>query len=204
MYLPENKRDKIYHIPVGPSNHFVPGRVVPFQERACNVFFSGNLHLGRAHLYRVLTGVPSVPFAVLHRLRRLLGEQFDAAFPNSIIRFSRGFHNGIPPEEYARLLGESKIVLCPAGIENPETMRHFEAASLGCIIVTTPLPDVSVYRNVPFVVLPSWRELQATVQRLLREPTRMIDLHLQTLDWWRNTASPAAVSRQILHQMKQL
>lgn len=201
MYLPENQRGKVHHIPVGPSKHFVPGKIIPIQERTHNVFFSGNLHRGRAELYQVLAGVPPLPFVVLHRLRRLFGENFDKAFPNGIIRFSTGFHNGIPPEEYAGFLGNSKLVLCPAGIESPESMRHFEAASLGCIVITTPLPDVAVYRTAPFVVLPSWRELRPTVQQLLRDPARQAALHQQTLEWWRSTASPEAVAGQMVKRL---
>ncbi|MET4075378.1 hypothetical protein [Hymenobacter sp. UYCo722] len=203
-YLPVNQRGKVFHLPVGPSKHFAPGEVIPVLKRKHNVFFSGNLHSGRAALYRVLAGVPLIPFALLHRLRGLFGEQFDNAFPASIIRFSNGFHNGIPLGDYAQLLGDSKIVLCPAGIENPESMRHFEAASLGCIIITTTLPDVVIYRNAPFIVLSSWRELKQTVERLLREPNRMAELHLKTLDWWRSMASPQSVANHILGHLDKM
>ena len=201
MYLPEEQRGKVFHVPVGPSRHFAGGEVIPFAERPRNVFFSGNLHQGRAGLYRALTGVSFLSFGLLHKLRRLLGEQFDKAFPASTIRFSTGFHNGIAPQEYAKYLGESKLVLCPAGIESAESMRHFEAASLGCVVVTEAMPDVTVYRNAPFVVLPSWRELQPTVRKLLREPNRLFDLHAQTLEWWHTTANPTAVANLMLHRV---
>ncbi|SNC67710.1 hypothetical protein SAMN06265337_2044 [Hymenobacter gelipurpurascens] len=201
MYLPQNQQGNIFHIPVGPSREFRPDAIIPMHERAHNVFFSGNLHGGRAELYRVLAGAPPMPFALLHRLRWLLGENLDKNFSDSIIRFSRGFHNGISPQEYAQYIGNSKIVLCPAGIENPETMRHFEAASLGCIILTKPLPDAHVYRNAPFIVLSSWRELKPMVDQLLREPNRMQELHVATLEWWRSTASAEAVAAYMLHKM---
>lgn len=204
MYMPENQRGKIYHVPVGPSKHFEPSTVLPFIERPNNVFFSGNLHQGRAGLYRALTGLPPLPFSLLHRLRRFTGNNFDKAFPASIIRFSKGFHNGIPPHEYAQQAGASKIILCPAGIENPESMRHFEAASLGCIVVTERMPDVTVYRNAPFVVLSSWRELQSTINSLLLEPARMVDIHNQTLEWWRTTASPTAVVNQMVERLAEV
>jgi hypothetical protein len=202
MYLPEDKRGTIYHVPVGPSRHFAPDKLVPFAERPRNVFFSGNLHQGRAGLYRALTGLPPLPFAVLHRLRRIVGEQFDKVFPASTIRFSTGFHNGIVPHEYARFVGESKIILCPAGIESPESMRHFEAASLGCVVVTEQMPDVTVYRNAPFITLSSWRELKPTIASLLREPARLLDLHHKTLDWWHTTAQPPAVGKLMQERMQ--
>lgn len=201
MYLPENQRGKIFHIPVGPSHHFAPpATVLPFAERPRNVFFAGNLHQGRAGLYRALTGLPPLPFAVLHRLRRVLGEQFNNTFPASTIQFSSGFHSGGTPEEYGRNLADSKIVLCPAGIESPESMRHFEAASLGCVVLTTPMPDVAVYRHAPFVTLASWWELKPTIRQLLSEPNRLLDLHKQTLDWWSNVANAKAVAHYMLHQ----
>ena len=205
VYLPENKRGKIIHVPVGPSQQFGSSTaVLPFEERPRNVFFSGNLHGGRMELYRALTGLPPLPFAVLHRLRYIAGERFDRAFPASTIRFSTGFHSGIPPKEYARYLADSKIVLCPAGIENPETMRHFEAASLGCVVVSGPMPNVAVYRNAPFVILASWRELKSAVSQLLREPTRLADLHAQTLAWWQTTASAEATTKRMLRQLAEV
>jgi hypothetical protein len=202
MYLPEDKRGHVYHVPVGPSKHFAPGVLLPFEERPRNVFFSGNLHQGRAGLYRAFTGLPPLPFTVLHRLRRVMGERFDKAFPASTIRFSTGFHNGIAPQEYAQFVGESKIVLCPAGIESPESMRHFEAASLGCVVITEQMPTVTVYRDAPFVTLSSWRELKPTVARLLREPNRLLDLHHQTLEWWRTAAQPQAVVKLMQERMQ--
>lgn len=202
MYLPENQRGKIVHVPVGPSKHFAPPtELVPFAERPRNVFFSGNLHQGRAGLYQALTGMPPLPFAVLHRLRRILGEQFDRMFPDSVIRFSTGFHNGIPPAEYARYLADSKLVLCPSGIESPESMRHFEAASLGCVVITTAMPDVEVYRSAPFVTLGSWRELKPAIAKLLADPAHLISLHARTLDWWHSNASAEAATRHMLHQL---
>lgn len=202
MYLPVNQKGKIFHVPVGPSKHFAPPiELVPFTERPRNVFFSGNLHQGRADLYRALAKLPPLPFAVLHRLRRMTGEQFDEVFSASTIRFSTGFHNGIPPAEYAQYLAESKIVLCPAGIESPESMRHFEAASLGCVVLTTPMPDVSVYRGAPFITLTSWRELKPTINKLLRDPIRLADLHAQTLAWWRISASAEAATRRMVQQL---
>ena len=205
MYLPENQRGPIFHAPVGPSKAFVPPiSVLPFAERPRNVFFAGNLHKGRAGLYRALTGLPPLPFSVLHRLRRIMGEQFDKEFPASTIRFSTGFHNGIPPEEYTRYLADSKVVICPAGIENPETMRHFEAASLGCVVVSGPLPNVAVYHNAPFVIITSWRELKPTINHLLSEPARLADLHAQTLAWWHTTSSAEATTHRILRQLDEV
>jgi len=203
-YLPApmHRKGKLYHLPVGPSAQFTATTVSDFISRPHNVFFSGNLHLGRANLYRAFTGAYLLPFALLHRTKKLLGTHFDGAFPASIVRFSTGFHNGITPTEYATLMRSSKICLCPAGVENPETMRHFEAAQLGSIIVTTPMPAVPMYQNAPFVVLSSWRELHKTVKQLLAEPNRMLDLHHQTLEWWRTQASAEAVVATICQTIR--
>ncbi|MBC6611654.1 hypothetical protein H8B15_12010 [Hymenobacter sp. BT507] len=204
-YLPGqlHGHGKLNHLAVGPSTQFVAAEVKDFEARQYNVFFSGNLHLGRADLYRALTGAYLVPFALLHRTKKLLGTNFDATFPSSVIRFSTGFHNGISPSEYANYMQDSKICLCPAGVENPETMRHFEAAQLGNIVVTLPLPNVPVYKEAPFVVLSSWRELHKTIRQLLAEPNYMLDLHRKTLEWWRRQAAPETVAsliEQRLHE----
>jgi hypothetical protein len=208
-YLPEHlhNQGKLNHLAVGPSAQFAGEEVKDFASRRYNVFFSGNLHLGRANLYRSLTGAWVLPFFLLHRVKKLLGVNFDSVFPSSIIRFSTGFHNGIQPDEYAKLMQDSKISLCPGGVESPETMRHFESARLGNIVISEQLPAVPVYQNAPFVFLSSWRELHKTVKSLLAEPNRMLDLHHQTLDWWHTQASAeatAAVIRQIVLAGKKL
>ncbi|WP_324671893.1 hypothetical protein [Hymenobacter sp. GOD-10R] len=198
-YLPAHLHGlgNLHHLAVGPSTLFSVEGVKDFSTRKYNVFFSGNLHLGRADLYRCLTGAWILPFFLLHRIKKVLGVNFDKTFPASIIRFSTGFHNGIQPGEYASMMQDSKICLCPAGVENPETMRHFEAARLGNIVVSEPLPNVPVYKNAPFVILSSWRELHKTIRGLLAEPARMLDLHYQTLEWWHTQASAEAVTAAI-------
>lgn len=196
-YLPENQRGKIYHAPVGPSRAFAPGPVLPVLERPYNLFFSGDLHRGRAGLYRAFTGLPAMPFPLLYRLRRFAGQQFDNIVPESIVRFSTGFHSGLAPEDYSRLLGQSKIIPCPAGSDCLESMRHFEAASQGCIVISEALPDAEVYRNAPFVFVTSLSTLRAEVARLLADPARMVDLQQQTLAWWEHTAGPVATAARL-------
>lgn len=105
MYMSENRKSNVFHVPVETSWYLTPpAKMQSFAERPCNVFFSGNLHRGRAGLYQALTRLPPLPFAVLHRLRRVLGEQFNNAFPHSTIHFSTGFHSGSTPEQYGRNL----------------------------------------------------------------------------------------------------
>lgn len=54
--------------------------------------------------------------------------------------------NGAPPELYYRVMADSVIVPCPAGVVSPDSFRVFEALEAGCI----PLVDeVSPVKEIP-------------------------------------------------------
>jgi hypothetical protein len=84
----------------------------------------------------------------------------------------------VPHPEYLNLLAHSKIVLCPSGIETPDTFRLYEALEAGCL----PIVDAFASRNqdwgfwnylfkgeVPFPIIPYWSDLPALLPELLRD-----------------------------------
>ena len=203
-YLSEiGNEPHVFPLPIGYSRASKHRMVVPILERSQNIFFSGNLHRGRSKLYQYFTRV-KLPFPLLYRIRHVLGHQFDTAFPKSFVCFSNGFHNGLSPEEYSEHLYHSKIVLCPPGLSQPETMRHYEAMRAGCIIVSEKLPNTYFYQNSPILFVENWGEARDIIHRLLDNPTEMVDLHEKTIKWWHSHCSEKAAARYIFTKLKSL
>lgn len=80
--------------------------------------------------------------------------------------------------EYLGILARSKIVLCPSGIETPDTFRLYEALEAGCV----PVVDAFATNNQdwgfwfylfgeqpPFPIIPYWDELPNLMPTLLKE-----------------------------------
>lgn len=104
---------------------------------------------------------------------------------------------GLPQEQYAQTLANTRIAICPPGFASHETIRHWEAMRLGCIIITAPLPDNRFYRNSPMIVLDHWADLRPTIDRLLANTEEMMRLHLATSDWWNNRCGEQALAHHV-------
>lgn len=197
-YLPyKSYKDKLYYLPVGYSRKFSDLPIIPINERPINVFFSGNLHLGRAKLYRYFSKFSFLPFAALHRLQKYLKGNFGHRFPASHIQFNSGFHSGLSPEEYNKQIYKSKILLCPPGLNQLETMRHFEALKAGSIIISEKMPDVHTYTNSPMIFVDNWKEIETIIPDLLANPAKMENLHQATKDWWQQVSSEKGTAAYI-------
>lgn len=192
----------VFRIPVGPSSVFPERAVLPFDERMGNVFFAGNLHRGRKRLYQQLSGLKWLPFPLLYRVRQYLKKDFSDRLPASTITFSGQFHTGFSPGDYASRLADAKMVLCPYGVDAQETMRHFEAAKQGCIVVTDRMPDVWYYRDAPFVTIKGWKHVITTLTALLNDQDGLQQKHAETLEWWQNVCAPEAVCRYIISKIR--
>lgn len=204
-YLPEKEqKQNLFHLPVGYSRAFKHNNNIALPDRKYNVFFSGNLHVGRQKLYKYLTKLHFLPFSLLHRLQSFIKGNFDHQFPNSFIRFSKGFHTGLSPEEYNSKLANSKILLCPPGLANVETMRLFEGMKAGCILISEPLPQVYCYKNSPIIIIQNWKELDNIIPELLSNPGKMEKLQQETIAWWESHCSEKATARYIGNIIKYL
>ena len=192
------KYKNLFHIPQGYSHHVPATEVKTILERSNNVFFIGNLHVGRQNFYRFFTKGYFIPFSILHRSRRLLGENFNYFYPDSIIQFTRTFNSGMDKYTYANYLNDSKIVLCPPGNPNVESLRIFEAMRAGCIVISEKLPPLRWYEKSPIIQVNNWRQAHRMITSILKEPNQLQDLHLKTLAWYENVCSPAAVSQYIV------
>lgn len=199
---------RVHSLPVSYLNAAGLAEPMPFQERSHSVFFSGCLNSSRVDIYRQFAPLPLLPRRnlpvrqVRELVRRVIARSggardFDSAFPGGCIRFTNAFGAGMAPEEYARTLANSKIALCPPGFVSQETIRHWEAMRLGCIVISGPLPPNRFYRGSPIIQLRNWADLRPIVEDLLAHPAEMLAIHHATTAWWRDVCSEPAVAREI-------
>ena len=105
------------------------------------------------------------------------------------------------PDEYMKEMANSKICLAPRGTSF-ETFRHYEAASVGCVLVSDRLPPTWFYRNAPLVFVRDWRKLDQVLDGLLKDPAKLRTLHEQTLRWWTTRLSPAVLADYVVTTLR--
>jgi hypothetical protein len=108
-----------------------------------------------------------------------------------------GFWQGLPRDEYYRILAESKFVACPSGACTPDTLRVFESLEAGSVPVADDrfppgYPRGIKYAgeywkymlgDVPFPVLTSWSEFP----RVIKEWSENYEERRERLQaWWKN------------------
>lgn len=120
-------------------------------------------------------------------------------FSNGYLYESPRFWDGLPRNEYYRIMASSKIVMCPTGSATPDTMRVAEALEAGCVpIVEDKYPPSYPIRGVgtglegywryvlgetpPFPTITSWDELDGVYARVIENWEAYVSL-IQS--WWR-------------------
>lgn len=116
---------------------------------------------------------------------------------NGFLFESPTFWNGIPRDEYYKVLAQSKLVACPPGANTPDTLRVAEALEAGCIPVADDRwppgyprsgnPGMMGYwryvlgEEPPFPLIRDWREFPGVLAQQLAEGPEKAD-RIQT--WW--------------------
>ena len=119
---------------------------------------------------------------------------FDNVFPDSIIRFTAGFGEGMNAEEYSRNLTQSKICISPYGFSRAECFRNYEAMRAGSIVITHKLVNNWYIKGGPFIEIQRWTDLRKIVNNLLANPAQMQEIQLKTVVWWKEKCSPHAIA----------
>jgi len=199
----------MHPFPLCGSSAVLRTDLIPFNQRKTGVFFSGNLNAHRVDFYRQFIPWGRFPPGNLPLLARkliarglgtkpgrLLPRDFSASFPHSAIRFTGGFAQGYPPGEFASRLADARIAICPPGFISSETIRHFEAMSMGCVVISAPLPRNLFYRGSPVIELENWQLLHTFILNLLEMPEKMESISRQTKIWWNEYCSPEAMAKK--------
>lgn len=203
---PPGGKSRIQPFPIGYFNE--PGEQIPipFEERTTSVFFSGYMNRNRVDLYKQFQPIWWLPRRNLpsnryikELARRAVSRihskrNFDGSLHGGRIQFTEWFGKGLPPAEYARLLADTKIALCPPGFVMSETIRHWEAMRLGCVVISAPLPPIQFYKGGPIIELDDWSDIKPLLNDLLANPEKLRRIHEATVDWWNRKCSEAAVA----------
>jgi hypothetical protein len=205
-YITEIKTPKNYfHFPLGYSRQLVQQAITPMAKRTYNVFFSGNLHMGRRAFYKGISPLGFLPFAFAHRLQKLWRLRYDSLFEKSYVRFTNGFASGLDKYQYSEMLYSSKIVLCPSGIANVESFRLYEALQAGCMVVSDVLPEKPFYQNIPIVQLNEWKDMKKTVENFVAKSEETKQAHQQEIiKWWEDNLSPEAIAAYVINMTKNI
>ena len=166
----------------------------PVDQRPVDVFFAGvqadsgwTLRASVAARKQMAAGLAAAQAALpQYRIESLL-----AAFTSG---------KRLGPEAYTQALANAKIALAPRG-NFDETFRLFEAAKLGCVIVSDPLPQRWYYQGCPVVSIPKWSVLPGVLKGLLTDPAKLAESSLRTRQWWDSTLSEAAVANFIVRRL---
>jgi len=206
-----SKAHNVFPLPLGYVKDVPHLPLIPINDRPINVFFRGNLNSNRLGFYRSLSKWRFFIPSRLVKYRRVLNsfllnfqDDFSKYFPDSVIIFNNGFKTGYTPQEYGKVLSESKIVLCPNGFTTSESFRHFESMRAGCIIISEKLPETEFYSQSPIIEIKDWKEGLLKAKELLSDPSTMEALHKDTLTWWENKCSEIATAKYIHSKLLRL
>lgn len=197
----------IYPFPVGYLNAAGKAEPVDFDQRKHTVFFSGYLNRNRLDLYKQFRPIWWLPKRNLSKnkyvreIARRAVEKLtkERDFPDAVsggrIAFTEWFGKGLAADEYAKVLADTKIAICPPGFESHETIRHWEAMRLGCVVISAPLPENHFYQDSPIIQLQDWSELKHVLEGFSSNPDQLRKHHQTTVDWWDQVCSEAAVAQ---------
>jgi hypothetical protein len=188
-YYPRNaSNNNMYSIPLGVNGSVPFTPFVPFDQRKIDVFFSGNLHRRRIPFFFVCLWLK-----IINKVSKWIGRK-----PlNMYIRFTRRFAAGLSPEEYGKMLSETKIALTPEGYDSNISFRFFEAARTGCILVSCRQPDVWHYDRFPGYYVSSWTKLPAIIRNLVKNPEHAELMHQRILEYYRTYCSEESLANYI-------
>lgn len=194
MMLPRMNQhdDTHFKLPNGyrPTTREVLAKL-PSRPRKFDMFFAGQVnHPRREECVTVL-------------------EQYLPVYPDSVLVKTDGFGKEILPySEYLDLMSQSKLVMCPSGIESPDNFRLYEALEAGCLPVvdafSTKFQTHGFWRylfgdDIPFPIVSYWDKLPDILPQLLAEwPERSAKCYA----WWQQ--KKREIKWQLIDDVKEL
>lgn len=104
--------------------------------------------------------------------------------------------NMVGGRTYTERMMDSKICLAPRG-SSVHSWRFFEGIKSGCLVVTEHLPKRHYYRDAPILELEEWNQLEEKIEPYLQNEVSLERVHLQTIDFWNERCSEAAIGSYI-------
>ena len=95
-----------------------------------------------------------------------------------------------PKPEFYEVLSQSVFAPSPMGNASIESCRPYDALEMGAIPIVERRLTLDYYKGLlgdhPLPTVSSWREGRMLVNRLLRKPDELQQLHNACLSWWRD------------------
>lgn len=173
---------KLYELQLGTTNWF-RSDYIPIEDRMYDFSFIGQYDpYTRQDFYECVTNMTG----------------------NKFVYFYEGWNKGLGPEEYSRVMSQTKVALVPCGSASLDTFRFYEAASCGCVILTTAQNNYSFMKNSPYITIPCWNT--NVISKYLQEliPNKNLSLLSQkTKEFWENNLSPQAAGQFIMEKLNE-
>jgi len=182
------------YLPLGPRLEFSPvqdSEIVPSSKRKFdfNLIVSPTSPSRKRLASMVQKGGNSFGSTFVHVTPAFAGNASEA----------KGF---VAPDEYRRILLNSKFTLCPAG-HNPEAFRIFEACEAGSIPILVRDEEYRehfckdsfaplIASGAPFIVLNSWSELSDALKPFRDDPALLDERQAELKQWYKRFWSDVA------------
>lgn len=213
----EIRKSKIFPFPLNTISNLYLKKIIPIKKRKFDIFFCGNLNKYRLDLYHALSSNAKIFSKISNKLfyTFLVGLGFKKRFVQrnmsvgvngkNFIKFTIGLNgegDGLPYDEYLRLLNDSKVALCPTGYMSTETFRHYEAIKSGCVIISNKLPDTYIFRKAPFVKINNWKEGLMKAEKLIMNTERLEDLQRKSILYHKTNLSEKFMAEYVLKKIR--
>lgn len=120
-----------------------------------------------------------------------VAQQFHPMYPSAVIKGTAGFgQEALKYPAYMTVMAQSKIVLCPSGVESPDNFRLYEALEAGSLPVVDAMstnfktPGFWKYlfgNDIPFPIVDYWDAWPDMIPRLL---SNHVELSNRCFAWW--------------------
>ncbi|MEM6831578.1 MAG: hypothetical protein AAF551_13795, partial [Bacteroidota bacterium] len=193
-YAPLDKKVKNCHpIPLGYNGSLFDLPLKNILERKYDVFFSGNIYKKRLNFYLG---------ARIHQFLMKMKTGKGRAY-HEHMQFNRKFTGGMTPKKYSEILMDSKIALVPEGYLSDVSFRFFEAAKMGCVIITKELYDYWFFKTFPGMQMKSWFGLHKKITTILNDPEKLVSLQKETLAYYESYCNEKATADYVIQTIMQ-
>ncbi len=193
-YCPiHNRPPNCFPVPLGynGSLHEVPFKQI--KDRKYGIFYSGNIYKKRMLFFLGIR---------LHQIMTRIKSLFVSAKSREYIQFTRKFTGGLSPAAYSEILMDTRIALVPEGYRSDVSFRFFEAAKMGCIIVTRELYDYWFFKEFPGIQLKSWIGFHWKIAEILADPVRQSDIQKRMIAYYDQYCSEEATAKYVIDRIE--
>lgn len=179
---------KLIPFPWGYSKQLIEQPLIHINDRNIDVFYSGQM-------------ITKNRYDMIVEINKIKNKPFFRD-KNIDITVTGGFGQG-DNLLYSKKIVNSKIALCPAGTNVPESYRFFEALKNGCTVICDNLPNNYIYNNNTIIRLGSWINLENVLMDLLKDKQILNNKFFDNLHYYETQLSEKAMSEFIYLKIKE-